>query len=106
MGPRLLGRGFTSVKTESSEAEGPVPRVLLDALSDHRKRQPEAKLFKGNGWQDQDLIFTTREGMSLPHWKLSARWHPEICKVAGRHVSLHAAKNRFIHPGRDGRQPI
>ena len=74
MGPRLLGRGFTSVKTESSEAEVPVPRVLLDALSDHRKRQPEAKLFKGKGWQDQDLIFTTREG---------SLYHIGSCRPAG-----------------------
>ena len=84
--------GFTSTKTEVSEAPVPVPRVLLEALSAHRKQQAESKLLKGGGWQDQDLIFTTSKGTPLPHWQMSSRWHPAIVKTAGLHVSLHTLR--------------
>jgi hypothetical protein len=85
--------GFTTAKTESSEAEVPVPRVLLDALSDHRKRQAEAKLLKGKGWQEMDLIFPSSKGTPLQHTQLSGHWHPAVCKAAGlRHVSLHTLR--------------
>ena len=42
---------------------------------------------------DQDLIFTTREGAALPHWKLSARWHPDICKGPGYDTSACTLRN-------------
>ena len=46
MGSRLLGRGFTGVKTESSETEVPVPRVLRHwMLSNHR----HSEICKGAG---------------------------------------------------------
>ena len=88
---RAFGMGTT--KTESSEAEVPVPRVLLDALNDHKKRQAAMRLKKGDKWQDHGLIFTTSKGTALPHWQMSQRWHREIVKAAGlRYVSLHTLR--------------
>ena len=71
---RSYGMGTT--KTESSEAEIPVPAVLLDALRQHKKHQAEQRLKKGDKWQDNDLIFPTSKGTPL-----YANW---FCKkVAG-----------------------
>ena len=59
--------GMTSTKTEASEAEVPVPRVLLDALRDHKARQAEMRLAKGDKWQSLDLIFPTGKGTPVSH---------------------------------------
>jgi integrase len=85
--------GMATTKTESSEAEVPVPRVLLDALRDHKARQAEMRLKKGDKWQDHGLVFTTSKGTPLPHWQMSQRWNPEIAKAAGvRYISLHTLR--------------
>ena len=85
--------GFTTTKTASSEAEVPVPGILLEELREHRKRQAEMRLKKGDKWQDHDLIFTTSKGTALPHWQMSQRWNPEIAKAAGvRYISLHTLR--------------
>ena len=54
--------GMGTTKTESSEAEIPVTKVLLDALREHRNRQAPVRLKKKEKWQDNGLIFATVEG--------------------------------------------
>ena len=85
--------GFTTTKTASSEAEVPVPRVLLDELKEHRKRQSESRLKKGGKWQDHGLIFTTSKGTVMPqHWFYQSL-NAEITGRAGvRRVSLHTLR--------------
>ena len=84
--------GFTTAKTESSEAEVPVPRVLPEALGDHRKHQLEAKLMNGSRWQEMDLIFPApTRGTPVQHSQLSGKWHPAICKAAGLRARRTAA---------------
>jgi integrase len=47
--------GFTTTKTASSQATVPVPQLLLELLREHRKRQAELRLRKGEKWQDHEL---------------------------------------------------
>ena len=85
--------GFTTTKTASSEAVVPVPRLLLDLLGQHRKRQTEMRLMKGAKWQDHGLIFTTSKGTALNHCWYSDSLKAEIATRAGvPAVSLHTLR--------------
>jgi integrase len=85
--------GFTTTKTASSEAEVPVPAILMDELRQHRKRQAELQLKQGSKWQDQGLIFTTVKGTAMPHQCYCKSLKQEAADGAGvRSVSLHTLR--------------
>ena len=85
--------GFTTTKTASSEAQVPVPRILLSSLTEHHKRQAEHRLKSGTKWQDEGLIFTTGTGSPLHHCWFNERLKFEIAERAGiRPVSLHTLR--------------
>ena len=85
--------GFTTTKTASSEAEVPVPQVLLDELTEHKRRQAEMRLSKGDQWQDHGLIFTTSKGTVMPYHWFYKLLTTEISGRAGvRYVSLHTLR--------------
>ena len=85
--------GFTTTKTASSEAEVPVPQLLLDELKEHKRRQAQMRLGKGDKWQDLGLIFTTSKGTVLPHYWMYKSQNSEIAQNAGvRYVSLHTLR--------------
>jgi integrase len=85
--------GFTTTKTASSEAEVPVPRVLLDEFTEHKRRQAEMRLGKGARWKDEGLIFTTSKGTALPHNWINKGLNAQIAQKAGvRYVSLHTLR--------------
>ncbi len=85
--------GFTTTKTAASEAPVPVPAVLLDELTRHKKRQSEWRLMKGERWEDHDLIFPSRKGLPLTYNVMSQFWHPQVVEKAGlRYVSLHTLR--------------
>ena len=87
------GHEFTTTKTASSEADVPVPEVLLEELRLHSKRQTEQRLKKGAKWQDTGLIFTTSKGSVLPPNWFHTELKAEICQNAGiRQVSLHTLR--------------
>jgi integrase len=84
---------FTTTKTASSQAEVPVPKLVMRELREQRKRQSQVRLRKGSKWQDHGLIFTTSTGNVLPpNWyhvgpKSSISTAAEI-----RPVSLHTLR--------------
>lgn len=64
---RIRGRGIIRVppKTERSRRTLPIPRMVLDALRSHRKRQLEERLQAGSEWQDTGYVFTSFVGTPL-----------------------------------------
>ena len=85
--------GFTTTKTASSEAEVPVPHLLLQLFGQHRKCQSELRLKQGAKWQDHGLIFTTSKGTAMGHCWFSDSLKAEIATRAGvRPVSLHTLR--------------
>ena len=88
--------GFTTTKTASSEAEVPVPRVLLNELAEHKRRQAEMRLKKGDRWQDHGLIFPTSNGTAMSRNWFYKSANAEISQNAGvRYVSLtHLEEDR------------
>jgi integrase len=64
---RLSGGGlvFKDTKTTNSMRSVPLPRLTLDALIEHRRRQIEARLLAGPYWSDYDLLFCGATGRPL-----------------------------------------
>ena len=99
--------GFTTTKTASSEAEVPVPGILLEELREHRKRQAEMRLRKGDKWQDHGLISTTPKGTPMPHNWFCKGTDAEIAERGGgaEGKSAHTAQNGGFDPRESGRRP-
>lgn len=73
---------FAETKTSRSRRSIPLPTSLVDALRAHRKRQHEERLKLGQAYQQNDLVFATRDGGPL-NWRNVIRYYKEILKVAG-----------------------
>lgn len=61
------GKERTLVPTKSRESKRTVqlPRVTIEALKEHRRRQLESRLLAGPKWHGGDFVFTTRLGRPL-----------------------------------------
>ena len=65
----------------------------MDELRDHRKRQAEMRLKKGDKWQDHGLISTTAKGTPMPYNWFCKGTDAEIAERGGvRRVSLHTLR--------------
>jgi len=53
------------LKSRTSHRTLPLPRVVVDALREHRTRQASERLAAGPAWQDLDLVFCTQLGGPL-----------------------------------------
>lgn len=53
---------FVEPKTEKSRRTIALPRVVVAALTAHRKRQLQDRLLAGSKWQEHGLVFTTSLG--------------------------------------------
>jgi len=51
-----------------------LPRVCIDALRDHRRRQMEERLVAGPSWEDHGLVFTMPNGQPMSRTEVSRRF--------------------------------
>ncbi|WP_338765896.1 site-specific integrase [Nocardia vulneris] len=70
------------VKTEGSRATLPIPRPLLAALQEHRKRQLDERFTAGNRWRETGLVFTTKLGQPIEPRNVNRMFH-RLCEKAG-----------------------
>lgn len=61
---RSIRRGGDT-KTERSRGTLKVPHAAVEALRDHRKRQAKHRLKADKSWQENNLVFCTRNGGQL-----------------------------------------
>jgi integrase len=76
------GWTFTAPKTARSRRNIPLPESLAQALTAHRRRQSEARLKAGTGYQKYDLVFATRDGTPIMPRNLLSRHFKPILKRA------------------------
>lgn len=68
------GRVFIgSVKTRAALRTITLPKVAVEALRQHRKRQAAERLAAGSAWQDTGLVFTNRMGGLLRRSNVDGR---------------------------------
>jgi integrase len=69
-------------KTEKSRRTLEIPDEAAEALGEHHKRQAAQRLRAGSAWQDNDLVFCTRNGTALAAGNVR-RGFKAITKAAG-----------------------
>lgn len=73
---------FAPPKSKESTRAVVLPRVTLDALREHRKRQVEERLKAGSAWQEHGLIFCDEVGRPLRQDKTRTHFR-NVLKAAG-----------------------
>jgi len=56
---------FSEPKTSRSRRTVPLPLSLVGSLIDHRRKQSESRLKKGQDYQNYDLVFAASEGTPI-----------------------------------------
>ena len=83
-----------------------MPQIAVDALHDHRTRQPEERLVSGSSWQDSGLVFVSTIGTALESRNLTRHFHhvlehadlPRIRFHDLRHTSASLLLTQGVHP--------
>lgn len=79
----------TETKTQRSRRTIPLPRVVIDALSEHRDRQESERVALAERWPATGFVFTTPIGTPIDP-RNCTRIVQQACRSAGlRHVRLH-----------------
>ena len=98
---------FSEPKTANSKREIPLLSNIVQELKAHKARQNEEKLFFGQAYQDNDLVFTTHEGKPIEPRNF-LRKHKALLKRAGlrEEVRIHDLRHTFgTMLGQSGENP-
>ncbi|HHY33350.1 MAG TPA: site-specific integrase [Firmicutes bacterium] len=84
------GPTFKEPKTKGSRRTIYLPRLAIDALKEHRKRQAAERLKLGEVWQAQDLVFPSEIGTPAnPSNIYKWSWHPILEKAGLPRIRIH-----------------
>jgi integrase len=75
-------RAHGDVKTEKSRRTLKLPRLVVDALREHRARQARERAEAGPLWQDNGLVFATSVGTQLDSHNVRRDFR-RVCRAAG-----------------------
>ncbi len=75
-------RAKGDTKTRKSRRVLKLPKRVVEALREHRKRQAAERLRAGDAWQDHDLVFCREDGTPLDRWQVR-REFAIVTKAAG-----------------------
>ncbi|MCL6560780.1 MAG: site-specific integrase [Firmicutes bacterium] len=86
---------FQEPKTEKSKRTVPLTKDVIKVLKAHKARQAQEKLFHGQHYQNNDLVFCTEDGK--PIWPRNFhRRYTKLLKKAGLpHKKFHALRHTF-----------
>jgi integrase len=83
-------------KTENSRRTIPIPSYLVKKLSEHRIKQLEYRMSKGEEYQNFDLVFASERGTPLPLDRLRSRHFKAILKDAKLpHMRVYDLRHSF-----------
>ncbi|MBE3585465.1 MAG: site-specific integrase [Thermoanaerobacter sp.] len=88
-GPTKTALVFSEPKTPKSRRTVPLPGEVLRELKEHKKRQAQEKLFFGQAYQDNGLVFCTEDGRPLDPDNFGKRYGRLLKKAGIPHVALH-----------------
>ena len=76
-------------KTSTSERTIPLPQPLIQALSEHRRRQLEERFTAGAAWEDHNLVFCTTHGRPIEPRNINRAFTALLRKTNLRTIRLH-----------------
>ncbi|MHB8156628.1 MAG: site-specific integrase [Desulfocucumaceae bacterium] len=86
---------FSEPKTEKGKREIPLLQNILKELKSHKVKQLEEKLFMGESYLDNGLVFATPEGRPIDPRNFY-RLHTKLLKDSGLpHVRFHDLRHTF-----------
>jgi integrase len=86
---------FQEPKTKQSKRVVPIPHEALKELKVHKARQNEEKLFFGQAYQDNGLVFATEDGKPLDPDNFAKRYGTILKKAGLPHVSFHNLRHTY-----------
>jgi integrase len=82
-------------KTEKSERDFDIPKVLLQKLREHRARQLQEKLSLGQNWQNTNLVFTNSLGTAIDPRRVKRKLDAILKNAKMRHYRIHDLRHFF-----------
>jgi len=93
-----VGRGLLhrETKTEASDAELPMPSIILAALAVRRDRQEKDRTVAGNAWmalpEGPHFVFTGKYGTPVDPRTVNRAFSARCLKAGVRHMTVHDAR--------------
>jgi integrase len=101
------GLSVSSPKTRSSRRRVMLSRIAADALDRRREAQKQERAHSGEKWEDQDFVFTSRDGKPIYATNVVNRSFPKVLAAAGlpqirfhdlRHTAASLLLGQGVHP--------
>lgn len=89
-----LGPELKDVKTTSGRRWLPLPPVIVAMLREHRQRQAEQRA-NADEWEDNDLIFTTRNGRPINQRNMQRTWRRITERAGVEHRGIHHLRHTY-----------
>lgn len=89
----VSGAHSTGTKTQASERELSLPKVVFDALADWKVRQLTERMALGRRWEAGDYVFTTKDGTTYDPGSLSERIKVLSERAGVPPVTLHMLRH-------------
>ena len=70
-----------------------MPKVIVQALKDHKKRQLEERIFQGSRWQETGFVFTSTIGTPLCGDNVFKRFRDILNKAGLPVINLHGLRH-------------
>jgi len=82
-------------KTELSKRTIPIPDEVMAALKEHKKKQNEEKLFLGQAYQNDGLVFATEEGKLIEPRNLARKFETLLRAAGLPKIKFHGLRHGF-----------
>lgn len=90
------GLVFKSPKTAKSRRTISMPRVLVQALRQHKGRQAQIRLLAGDLYQSQDLVCARDDGSPIPPNTMSGNFYRLFRRAGIKKVRFHDLRHSHI----------
>lgn len=89
----VSGKTIQAPKTVSSKRNIPIDPQTVEVMNRHRKRQVEECLRRGESWNEEMLVFTTRRGKRVDTKSTSYRFKKLTSRVGVREIVFHGLRH-------------
>lgn len=80
-------------KTKYSQRSLKLPKIVIDVIQEHKKKQEVQKTKAGEKWHENDRLFTTWNGLPM-NCETPYNWLKKFCKRNGlRFVNVHSFRH-------------
>lgn len=76
-------------KTSKSRRTLVMPRLIVDTLLEHQKRQVAEKLWAGSAWREAGLVFANRAGGPIQAKRVIEQFHQTLTDAGMRRIRFH-----------------